>query len=44
MYVNGVRISNNAFNVSGQVVTYNPANNGFYELTEGDRIQIDYSY
>ncbi len=44
MYVNGVRISNTAFNVSGQIITYIPANNGFYELTEGDRIQIDYSY
>lgn len=44
MYVNGVRISNTAYNVSGQMITYNPVNNGSYNLTAGDRIQFDYSY
>lgn len=44
MFVNGVRISNTAYSVSGQAITYIPANNGSYELVGGDRIQFDYSY
>ena len=44
MYVNGVRISNTAYTVSGQVINYTPANNGSYDLSAGDRIQFDYSY
>jgi hypothetical protein len=44
MYVNGIRISNTAYNFthSDTALTYNPANNGGYALTEGDRIQFDY--
>jgi hypothetical protein len=44
MFVNGVRISNTAYSVSGQAITYISANNGSYELVGGDRIQFDYSY
>ncbi len=44
MYVNGVRISNTAYNVSGSVLTYVPVNNGSYMLEAGDRIQLDYYY
>jgi len=44
MYINGVRISNTAYNNSGSSLTYVPANNGSYVLTAGDRVQFDYSY
>jgi hypothetical protein len=46
MYINGVRISNNAYSVnySTKVVTYTPANNGTYAIIVGDRIQFDYFY
>jgi hypothetical protein len=44
MYVNGIRISNTAYSVSGSTLTYVPANNGSYSLTSGDRIQMDYYY
>jgi hypothetical protein len=44
MYVNGIRISKNAYTLSGPTVTYVPANNGAYALTAGDRIQFDYFY
>lgn len=44
MFLNGVRISNNAYSVSGTTLTYNPTNNGSYSLTAGDRIQFDYFY
>lgn len=44
MYVNGVRISNTAYNNTGSTLTYIPANNGSYTLSAGDRIQFDYSY
>ena len=44
MYVNGIRISNTAYSVSGSTLTYVPANNGSYALTAGDRIQMDYYY
>ena len=44
MYINGIRISNNAYSVSGTTLTYLPANNGSYTLLAGDRIQFDYSY
>ena len=44
MYVNGIRISNAAYSVSGTTLTYVPANNGGYALTAGDRIQMDFYY
>lgn len=44
MYVNGIRISNTAYSVSGNTLTYNAANNGSYSLTSTDRIQFDYFY
>ena len=44
MYVNGIRISNTAYTVSGNTLTYLPANNGSYTLTISDRIQFDYFY
>jgi hypothetical protein len=44
MFVNGIRISKNAFTQSGTTLTYVPANNGAYALTAGDRIQVDYYY
>lgn len=44
MYINGIRISNTAYNVSGTTLTYVPANNGSYIITAGDRIQFDYYY
>ncbi|SHG94048.1 hypothetical protein SAMN05443373_105149 [Flavobacterium granuli] len=44
MYVNGVRISNTACSFSGTTLTYIPSNNGNYNLTAGDRIQIDFYY
>ena len=44
MYINGIRISNSAYNNSGMTLTYFPANNGSYALVAGDRIQFDYSY
>jgi hypothetical protein len=44
MYINGVRISNTAYSISGTTVTYRPANNGNNSLSSGDRIQFDYYY
>src|SRR5664279_692004 len=44
MYVNGIRISNTAYSISGTTLTYNAVNNGSYALTAGDRIQFDYYY
>ena len=44
MYINGIRISNTAYSVSGNTLTYNAANNGSYALTVSDRIQFDYYY
>ena len=44
MHINGVRISNIAYSVSGTTLTYNPANNGAYTLSSGDRVQFDYFY
>ncbi len=42
MFVNGIRISNTAYTLSGSTLTYVPANNGSYNLALGDRIQIDF--
>jgi GH18 family chitinase len=44
MYINGIRISNTAYTISGDTLTYNPTNNGGYALSEDDRIQFDYYY
>ncbi len=44
MYINGVRISNAAYSMSGTTLTYNATNNGAYSLTASDRIQFDYYY
>jgi hypothetical protein len=44
MYVNGIRISNTAYSVTGTTLSYNPTNNGGYALTAGDRIQMDFYY
>lgn len=44
MFINGVRISNSAFSISGNSVTYLPAGNGSNVLRAGDRIQFDYYY
>ena len=44
MYINGIRITNTAYTISGTTVTYNPANNGSYALIAGDRIQFDYYF
>jgi len=44
MYINGIRISNFAYSVTDSILTYNPANNGAYVLTDSDRIQFDYFY
>ena len=42
MFINGIRISNTAYTLSGSTLTYVPANNGSYSLSVGDRIQIDF--
>ena len=44
MFINGVRISNNAYTLVGTTLTYVPANNASYSLTLADRIQFDYYY
>jgi hypothetical protein len=44
MYINGIRISKTAYSLSGATLTYVPASNGTYDLSAGDRIQIDYYY
>ncbi|WP_372753557.1 beta strand repeat-containing protein [Mariniflexile sp.] len=44
MYVNGIRISNTAYSVSGATLTYVPANNGGNDLGVNDRIQFDFYY
>ena len=44
LFINGVLISQNAYNVMGNRVVYIPENNGDKYLEEGDRIQIYYYY
>lgn len=44
MFINGTRIKNGAFSVSGTTVTYSASNNNSYALVAGDRIQFDYAY
>jgi hypothetical protein len=44
MFINGIRISNTAYTLSGNTITYVPANNDAYVLSLNDRIQFDYYY
>ena len=44
MFINGTRIKNGAYSVSGTTVTYTVANNNSYTLVANDRIQFDYAY
>ena len=44
MFINGTRIKNGAFSVSGTTVTYTASSNNSYALVAGDRIQFDYAY
>ena len=44
MFINGVLIDNIAYSISGTTLTYIPTNNGSYNLTLNDRIQIFYYY
>ena len=44
MYINGIRISNTAYSISGATLTYTAANNGSYALTASDRVQFDFYY
>jgi hypothetical protein len=44
MYINGIRISNSAYPIAGNTLTYDSAENGMYTLLESDRIQFDYFY
>ena len=44
MYINGIRISNTAYSISGTTLTYDPTKNGAYTISVGDRIQFDFSY
>jgi hypothetical protein len=44
MYINGVLISQSASTLSNTTVTYDPALNGNYNLTTGDRIQFYYYF
>jgi hypothetical protein len=44
MFVNGIRISNAAYTLTGTTVTYIAASNGGYVLSAGDRIQFDFTY
>lgn len=42
MFINGIRISNTAYTLSGSTITYIPANNGSTNLVVGDRVQFDF--
>lgn len=44
MFINGIRIDNDAYTVSARIVSYTPASNSAFELMSGDRIQFDYEY
>jgi hypothetical protein len=44
MFINGTRINNNAYSVSGTAVNYTASINNGYTLVAGDRIQFDYAY
>lgn len=42
LFINGIRIDNNAFICNNNILEYIPSENGNYYLTSGDRINIDY--
>ncbi|HOZ80383.1 MAG TPA: hypothetical protein PLY34_20475, partial [Ferruginibacter sp.] len=44
MFVNGIRISNTAYSVTDNTITYDPLFNGGYIITVNDRVQFDYHY
>ena len=44
MYINGIRISNTAYSISGTSLTYDSTKNGNYTISVGDRIQFDFYY
>jgi hypothetical protein len=44
MYINGLRISNTAYSISGTTLTYIASNNGGNVLMANDRVQFDYYY
>jgi hypothetical protein len=44
MYINGLRVSNTAYTISGTTLTYTPSENGGYVLLANDRVQFDYYY
>jgi hypothetical protein len=43
MYINGIRISNYAYSLTADKVTYFPAKNGNKTVLSTDRVQFDYS-
>ena len=44
MYINGIRINKLAYNLIGNSLTYNSAENGNYAISVGDRVQFEYMY
>ena len=44
MFINGVRVDNDAYSWTGNTLTYVPGSNGGYALVTTDRIQFDYFY
>jgi hypothetical protein len=44
MYINGVRIANDAIASTGTTATYRASSNGSYALVAGDIVQLDYAY
>jgi len=42
MFINGVRIDNDAYSLAGKVVTYDPAKNDGHIILITDRVQFDY--
>ena len=44
MYINGIRISNTAYSISGNTLSYTAASNGGYIISNNDRLQFDYYY
>ena len=43
-YRNGVQLSNNSYNLSGRVITYQADGNNNKEIDEGDKVSISYNY
>jgi hypothetical protein len=44
MYINGIRVSNNAYMINGVTLNYNSVANNSMPLTSADRVQFDYYY